>query len=128
MQAHKPISANPWHQELRFWAMVCFAFALCLQALMPPAAMAYVAAQDGMSVWCSGESDTPTSDKQSPTQGLKCADCVVASVTTTLTPQLSQTKHIHVFHDVNYIRPEFYRLPPARAPPKPYACGPPSLI
>lgn len=124
--------------EVRFWACFAVAFALLAQVLFPVQAMANASGQRFM--LCAEQSDTtPQADtlaaelvsktvKKDSYQGLKCADCVLASITAIEAP-------------VIYIEPAIYRAVAAivtperiatpvkaRAPPRPHSCGPPSQI
>ena len=123
--------------DLRFWALIAVVMALFTQILFPPQVMAMPSDHGIRMVLCtSGMDSQPISDKlivkSSPKKpglaGLKCAQCVLASVTAITTPE-------PVFQPATYMvshadfTPATRRTPiKARAPPRPHSCGPPSQI
>jgi len=125
------------HPELRFWACFAVVMALLTQVFFPPQVMAAETARGPATVLCSSGADgtaivDPVLAKvfklhKSGLQGLKCANCVLASITAITTP-------VHVFVRAAYataradFRPSAASAPVgARAPPRPHSCGPPSL-
>lgn len=122
--------------ELTFWACFAVVFALLSQALFPPQVMA---APDGMRfVLCSAMADAApvidttaekiaaAHDKSKGYQGLKCADCVVASVTAIPAPAAASVPvRYAAMVTTQPVAPA--RAPVgARAPPRPFSCAPPS--
>lgn len=123
--------------EVRFWA--CFAVVL---ALLCPFLFPVQASAQAMSgfMLCVEQADAPAvadtvaaqkiadATKSKGYQGLKCADCVLASLTAIATPS---PQIVPVVYATEYVR-----MRPAanattvraRAPPRPHSCGPPSEI
>jgi hypothetical protein len=123
--------------EVRFWALFAVVLALLTQVLFPPQVMAMPSDHGIQMVLCtSGMDSQPIIDKlvvKSPVKkpglaGLKCAQCVLASVTAITTPQpVFQPAVYTVAHAAFTSAPR--RSPiKARAPPRPHSCGPPSQI
>ncbi len=128
--------------ELRFWACVAVALALFAQVLFPPQVMAATGSHGTQFVLCtSGMDSAPILDEtaaklfktveKSPPKslnGLKCAQCVLASITAITTPLLQFQPVVYKVSAANLTPPR--RLTPvqARAPPRPHSCGPPSEI
>ncbi|EGF90545.1 hypothetical protein ABI_35690 [Asticcacaulis biprosthecium C19] len=112
--------------EVRFWACFAVIFALVSQALFPVQALA-LSMGHSTPVMCNDdtlESATARTDK-SDVMGLKCADCVLASITGIQTPPIASEPAIYT---VTYadLEPDIGRSPvKARAPPRPHSCGPP---
>lgn len=125
--------------EVHFWACFVVALALLTQIFFPPQVMAADTAHGTTFVLCTGGMDTtaivdPVLAKavkdlhKSGLQGLKCANCVLASITAIQTPN---TVYVPAIYSVSHadFRPEQAASPPqARAPPRPFSCGPPALI
>ncbi|MFT4077253.1 MAG: hypothetical protein QM647_17125 [Asticcacaulis sp.] len=123
--------------EVRFWALFAVVMALFTQVLFPPQVMAMPSSHGVQMVLCSSGMDSqPIVDKlvvkSSPKKpglaGLKCAQCVLASLTAIAGP-------VPVFQPAVYVEshadftPAAGRSPiKARAPPRPHSCGPPSRI
>ena len=125
--------------EVRFWACFAMVMALFTQALFPPQVMAAETAHGTTFVICTAGADAnPIADSaiiktfKAPhskpgLQGLKCADCVLHSVTGIVAPDAS---HVPAVYAVGHaeLRPLLRTSPiKARAPPRPHSCGPPSL-
>ena len=126
--------------EFKFWALFSVVMALFTQVLFPPQVMAMPGDHGPQFVLCSAGIDSqPILDasaakifKSAPHKpnglaGLKCASCVLASITAIATP-------VPVFQPVVYtvahadFKPAARAAPiKARAPPRPHSCGPPSL-
>ncbi|MGZ3306359.1 MAG: hypothetical protein ACXU8U_10915 [Asticcacaulis sp.] len=134
MAVHK---ANPHEaSEVHFWACLIVALALLAQVFFPPQVMAATTDHGTTMVLCTGGMDAaPIVDPalakvikavhKSGLQGLKCANCVLASITAIVTPDQS---FIPAVYGVTHIvRRPAERLTPvhARAPPRPFSCGPP---
>ncbi len=119
--------------ELRFWALFAVVFALLTQAFFPAQVMAQPSRDGPALVFCSGGSDTATIDptgkiKHKLVNGLKCADCVLASITAV---QTSEPPVIPVVYTIAHadLAPSVAASPvKARAPPRPFSCGPPVLL
>jgi len=133
-QATRSVSLHP---ELKFWACFAVVMALLTQVFFPPQVMAAETGHGTATVLCSSDVDgaaivDPVLAKvvklhKSGLQGLKCANCVLASVTAIQSPT-------PVFVHVTYaaarmdFRPAAAAAPVgARAPPRPHSCGPPSI-
>jgi hypothetical protein len=129
--------ANALPSELRFWACFAVVMALLTQVFFPPQVMAADTAHGTAMVLCSGGMDAaPIADPvlvkvlklhKSGLQGLKCANCVLSSITGVVTPHQD---FVPVLHNVAHadFRPAAVSSPVgARAPPRPFSCGPPSL-
>ncbi len=121
--------------EVRFWALLAVVMALFTQILFPPQVMAMPSAHGVQMVLCtSGMDSQPIVDKivvKSPVKkpglaGLKCAQCVLASVTAITTPPLVFQPAVYTIAHAEF-SPAARRSPiKARAPPRPHSCGPPS--
>ena len=123
--------------EVRFWA--CFAvvlallcpflfpvqasaqamsgFMLCVEQVNAPAVADIVAAQK-----------IANASKTKGYQGLKCADCVLASLTAIATPSPQIVPVVYVTEYVSLAPAANAVQVRARAPPRPHSCGPPSEI
>lgn len=123
--------------EVRFWA--CFAvvlallcpflfpvqasaqamsgFMLCVEQAGAPAAVDTVAAQK-----------IADATKDKAYQGLKCADCVLASLTAITTPSPQIVPVVYTVEHVSLAPAANAVTVRARAPPRPHSCGPPSEI
>ncbi|WP_052019493.1 hypothetical protein [Asticcacaulis sp. YBE204] len=127
--------------EFRFWTMLAVVVALCAQVLFPPHLLA--AAPDGGGfVLCNTQSpavDTQLSQavakdsaskafKDTSVQGLKCADCVLASLTGLTEPEFAVTLVVYATASVSPVVPTNAERPKARAPPRPHSCGPPHRV
>ena len=136
MTTRTPLSPG-LHPELRFWACFAVVLALLTQIFFPPQVMAADTAHGTAMVLCSGGMDAaPIADPllvkvlklhRSGLQGLKCANCVLASITAVVTPDQSFVPVVHDMVRADF-RPAAVTSPVgARAPPRPFSCGPPSL-
>lgn len=116
--------------EVRFWACFAVIFALLGQALFPVQALA-VTMDHGAFALCNDATAAVVSDKASSTDksgvmGLKCADCVLASITAIQTPVPAAQPVVYTIAYAE-LKPAAERAPvKARAPPRPHSCGPPS--
>ena len=125
------------HPELRFWACFAVAMALLTQVFFPPQVMAADTAHGTAMVLCSGGMDAapiagPVLVKvlklhKSGLQGLKCANCVLASITAVVTPDHSFVPVVHTAARADFRPAAVTASVGARAPPRPFSCGPPSL-
>ncbi len=123
--------------EVRFWALFAVVLALFTQVLFPPQVMAMPTNHGIRMVLClSGMDSQPIVDKlviKSTTKkpglaGLKCTQCVLSSVTAITAPQPVFQPAVYTVAQANFV-PATRRTPVnARAPPRPYSCGPPSRI
>ena len=123
--------------EVRFWALFAVVMALFTQILFPPQVMAMPSDHGIQMVLCSSGMDSQpiaadTVIKSTPHKsglaGLKCAQCVLASVTAITTPQPVFQPAIYTVTHADFV-PATERSPiKARAPPRPHSCGPPSRI
>ena len=124
----------------RFWASFGVALALFLQVVFPAHVMAMSRGGETVFVMCSGDglsaqpvvdynfTATLKAEDSTKTQGLKCPDCVLATLTAIPPDSL-------YFEPVQYtsiiVKPPVNRAqnrPQARAPPRPHSCGPPQHI
>ncbi len=126
------------HPEFRFWACFAVVMALLTQVFFPPQVMAADTAHGPSAVLCSAGLDAaPIADPvllkalhlhKSGLQGLKCASCVLASITAIATPDQTFVPIVYAVAHADY-RPATMTAPVgARAPPRPFSCGPPSLV
>ncbi|HTM82391.1 hypothetical protein [Asticcacaulis sp.] len=123
--------------DLRFWALIAVVMALFTQILFPPQVMAMPTDHGIKMVLCSSGMDSqPIIDtlvvKSTPKKpglaGLKCAQCVLASVTAITTPPPVFQPAVYTIAHADFT-PSSHRSPvKARAPPRPHSCGPPSRI
>lgn len=123
--------------EVRFWALIAVVLALFTQVLFPPQVMAMPTDHGIKMVLCSSGMDSqPIIDtlvvKSTPKKpglaGLKCAQCVLASVTAITTPPPVFQPAVYTIAHADFT-PSSHRSPvKARAPPRPHSCGPPSRI
>ena len=123
--------------ELMFWACFAVILALLSQALFPPQVMAASVGGQTRFILCTDAPgvapavDTASeklfgSHKSTPYQGLKCANCVIASVTALAMPTAYAVPVRYAVEHVA-LRGESERSPiQPRAPPRPFSCGPPS--
>ena len=137
MTTRAPRSIGP-HPELKFWACFAVVMALLTQVFFPPQVMAAETANGPAMVLCSAGLDAapiaadPVLAKvvklhRSGLQGLKCANCVLASITAVIPPSPTFTPVVHSVARADF-RPAARSIPVgARAPPRPFSCGPPSL-
>jgi hypothetical protein len=121
--------------EVRFWAGFAVVLALFAQILFPPQVMAMPSSHGMQMVLCSSGMDSQpivdklivkSTPKKSGLAGLKCAQCVLASISaiTTATPVFQPAIYSEIH--TGFI-PITERTPiKARAPPRPHSCGPPS--
>ncbi len=105
--------------------------AVLVQALIPAAAMAYEARGGQSVVICTAQgAQTVTLDDAKPAPkgfaGLPCAQCVAASLATTITPDTQVSRPVLYAARVEIAPPLARRgLALARAPPRPPGQGPP---
>lgn len=123
--------------EVRFWA--CFAVVL---ALLCPFLFPVQASAQAMSgfMLCVEQAGAPAvkdtvaaqkiadATKDKAYQGLKCADCVLASLTAITTPSQQIETVIYIAGQANLTPAANAVTVRARAPPRPHSCGPPSEI
>lgn len=123
--------------EVRFWALFAVVLALFTQILFPPQVMAMPSDHGVQMVLCtSGMDSQPIVDKlvvKSPVKkpglaGLKCAQCVLASVTAITTPQPVFQPAVYTVAHADFTPATRHSPIKARAPPRPHSCGPPSQI
>ncbi|MBW8881118.1 MAG: hypothetical protein JF615_06745 [Asticcacaulis sp.] len=126
------VNADP---DLRFWACFAVVFALLSQAFFPVDVMA--APGQGMRFVLCTESAAPAVDivsqklfgKTKPgLMGLKCANCVLASVTALPVPAPVSIPVTYTAERVAFVAPQAASPVQARAPPRPHSCGPPSTV
>src|SRR3569623_1428121 len=121
--------------ELRFWACFAVVLALVSQMLFPPQVMAAATTHGTAFVLCTAGIDAaPIADAatvkafkashpKSGLQGLKCADCVIHSVTAVTTPDTALVPVVYTTAHAE-LRPLRKASPiKARAPPRPHSCG-----
>ena len=130
---------NDWkvRSELTFWAGFAVVLALLCQALFPPQVMAETVNGRTQFVLCSDAPGIgPVVDKASEKlfqahkstayQGLKCANCVIASVTALPVPAGMTVPVSYAVTPIE-LRADPARAPvQPRAPPRPFSCGPPA--
>jgi hypothetical protein len=120
--------------ELRFWACFAVVFALLSQAFFPMQAMAmpgngrYVLCTEGAGAKADTISQKLFAKSKPGFMGMKCVDCVLATITTLPAPApvavpVSYTSERIVFHAATSAAPVR-----ARAPPRPHSCGPPETL
>lgn len=123
--------------EMRFWTRMVVVMAICVQVLFP--AHLFAARLDG-SGFTLCNMDQPVADQGLITAlqahkaqkgdaiGKKCTDCVFLPLTALPQPDHAFTPVVYVAL-VPALAPERdSQRPKARAPPCPYACGPPELV
>jgi len=120
--------------EVRFWALFAVVMALFTQALFPPQVMAMPSEQGVRMVLCSSGLDSQpiatdavfTSKPHKPgLAGLKCAQCVLASITAIATPQPVFRPAVYSIARADFTPAARHGPIKARAPPRPHSCGPP---
>ncbi|ESQ94222.1 hypothetical protein [Asticcacaulis benevestitus] len=133
------ILRTPRNSEVNFWACFAVVFALVSQVLFPPQVMAMPSSHGVKMVLCSAGMDSQpivetttlilkSAPKKPGLAGLKCAQCVLASVTGITTPEPVFQPAIYTVCHADFT-PATRRSPiKARAPPRPHSCGPPSQI
>jgi hypothetical protein len=137
--ASKAISRT-YSSDRYFWACFAVVMALLTQVFFPPQVMAMPSDHGVRMVLCTpGIDGAPIVDKASEVvlkstphknalQGLKCANCVLASVTAIQTPEPTALPVVYASTRIDFV-PNVRTGPiKARAPPRPYSCGPPSFI
>lgn len=121
--------------ELRFWACFAVVFALLSQALFPMQAMAMPGA-DARFVLCT-DGAAPIADtvsqkllgKSKPgLMGLRCVDCVLASITALPVPAPVSVPAVYVAGRIVFLPAPAASPVRARAPPRPHSCGPPETV
>ncbi|WP_443747535.1 hypothetical protein [Asticcacaulis solisilvae] len=120
--------------ELRFWACFAVVFALLSQALFPMQAMAL--SGNTSFVLCT-EGGAPAADTVSQKlfgkakpgfMGLKCANCVLASITALPVPAPVSTPIAYTSERIAFQAAKPASPVRARAPPRPFSCGPPETV
>ena len=115
---------TPRDSEVRFWTLLAVV-------------MAMPSAHGVQMVLCtSGMDSQPIVDKlivKSPIKkpglaGLKCAQCVLASITAITTPQPVFRPAVYTILHADFTPSSRQSPIKARAPPRPHSCGPPSEI
>lgn len=119
--------------EVHFWACFAVVFALVVQALFPIQAMAMPNADGTAYVLCTGDTSitAATSTKSKPVKdlmGLKCADCVLASITAVQTAPPVDLPDRYSLAETTWRSAADTSTIRARAPPRPHSCGPPASI
>ncbi len=121
--------------DVRFWACFAVVFALLTQAFFPVQVMA--APGQGMRFVLCTEGAAPAADtisqklfgKAKPgLMGLKCANCVLASITALPVPAPVSVPVVYTSHRLVFQTAVTASPVRARAPPRPYSCGPPSTF
>jgi len=125
--------------EVRFWALFAVVLALVTQVLFPAQLMAMPTADGKVVMLCADGLGQPMVDTaatkltQSPVKkpgiaGLKCSQCVLASITAIAAPTPAFQPAVYAVSHAEFT-PDAGRSPvKARAPPRPHSCGPPSRI
>ena len=125
---------------VRFWTCFAVVMALFTQILFPPQVMAAPSAAGTQFVICTADMDAaPIADAATARlfkaighkpglQGLKCANCVLASVTAVTTPDAVFTPAIYTVTHADFKPAPDMSAAKARAPPRPHSCGPPARI
>jgi len=119
---------------LKFWACFAVVFALLGQAFFPMQAMAmpagarYVLCTEGAGAKADTVSQKLLGKTKPGFMGMKCADCVLATITALPVPApvtvpVSYTSERIVFAVARAASPVR-----ARAPPRPHSCGPPETV
>lgn len=123
--------------ELRFWALFAVVMALLTQIVFPPQVMAAQTADGPQFVLCTAGIDSaPIADPAAKVfktphkglNGLKCADCLMATVTAIATPVQVYTPAVYVMRLRVALPHKAVRVVQARAPPRPHSCGPPVSV
>lgn len=127
--------------EVRFWACFVVVLALLSQALFPAQVMAQPGPGGTHFVLCTEQTDAaPVIDQASAKlfkalkhkpatyQGLKCPNCVLASITAIAVPAPVALPAIYRTQTLTLTPGTGTRNVQARAPPRPHSCGPPSEI
>ncbi len=133
---------NTVHQlrrdTVRFWTCFAVVMALFTQILFPPQGMAVETASGTRFFLCSaGVDGAPIADAatvklfkalghKSGLQGLKCANCVLASVTAVTAPDMVFTPAVYTVTHADFKPVPDMSAAKARAPPRPHSCGPPT--
>jgi hypothetical protein len=120
--------------ELRFWALFAVVFALLTQAFFPAQVMAQTGRDGPALVFCTGN-DTPITDAngkivkhKSGVDGLKCADCVLASITAVQAAEAPTVPAVYTVAHIDHVASIASSPVKARAPPRPFSCGPPASL
>ncbi|GGZ37728.1 hypothetical protein [Asticcacaulis endophyticus] len=126
--------------DTRFWASFGVAIALFLQVVFPTHVMAMSRGGETVFVMCSGDgvnaqpvvdynlTATLKAEVSTKTQGLKCPDCVLASLTA-IVPDTTRYEVVQ-YPPIAAIVPLNleHERPQSQAPPRPHSCGPPHHI
>jgi hypothetical protein len=121
--------------ELRFWACFAVVFALLTQAFFPAQVMAAPGRDGTELVFCTGN-DTLSIDAsgkitlkhKSGVNGLKCADCVLASITAVQAAEPPAVPVVYTVAHIDHVLSIAASPVQARAPPRPFSCGPPASL
>lgn len=134
--ARTPSHGTQAGSETRFWTLIAVVMGLLVQVLFPPHLLA--ASRDGSGfVLCNSPvpvvdttlSQAVAKDKaEKATQGLKCADCVLAGLTGLPQPDLTVAPVVYTQSLAPLAPASDVEQPKARAPPRPHSCGPPHLV
>ncbi len=133
--AQSAVKSGRLNSEVHFWACFAVVMALLTQVFFPPQVMAADTAHGQTMVLCSSGLDAaPIVDPalakvvkahRSGLQGLKCANCVLASITAVTTPVTTFVPAVYTVAHIDF-RPAALTSPvQARAPPRPFSQGPP---
>lgn len=124
--------------ELTFWACFIVILALFSQAMFPSQVMAARVKGETRAILCmdspgavpavdaSLEKLIASHDKSNRYQGLKCPDCVTASITALPVPDCFTVPAPFAIEVVTLTVDQASQPVRARAPPRPFSCGPPS--
>lgn len=122
---------------VRFWACFAVVMALFSQVLFPPQVMAAQTASGTRFFVCSaGINGAPIADAAtaklfkslghtSGLQGLKCANCVLSSLTATTAPSAVFIPVVYAVAHADFRQSPDTSVIKARSPPRPHSCGPP---
>jgi len=136
--AAKLVKNRAGRAELTFWACFSVIFALVSQALFPPQVMAATNRGETRIFLCTdapgaspvvdhaAETLISSHDKSKRYQGLKCASCVLASITSLPVPDRSPVPAVFSVHIIDLATDPASQPVQARAPPRPFSCGPPA--
>lgn len=123
--------------ELRFWALFAVVMALLTQAAFSPQVMAATGAHGTQFVLCTaGVDSAPIVDKTAAKlfktyhkglAGLRCANCVTASVTAIAPPPVRFERIVYTAARADFHACALTTPAAPRAPPRPHSCGPPSF-
>ncbi len=122
--------------EVRFWALFAVVMSLLTQAVFPPQAVAAAGEHGAEFVLCfAGLDSAPVADPiaaklfaahHKGLAGLKCVNCLVASVTAVTPPPALAQHAVYIVGHADFRPAAVFATVGARAPPRPFSCGPPS--